>query len=31
MPQTQVIFFQDDDGAVPILEWFERLPGKRPR
>ena len=26
MPQTQVVFYQDDDGVVPILEWFERLP-----
>jgi phage-related protein len=28
MPQTQVVFYQEEDGAVPILEWFERLPEK---
>ena len=28
MPQTQVVFYQEDDGSVPILEWFERLPEK---
>ena len=28
MPQTQVVFYQDEDGSVPILEWFERLPEK---
>ena len=28
MPQTQVVFYQDEDGSVPILEWFELLPDK---
>jgi phage-related protein len=28
MPQTQVVFFQNEDGSVPILEWFELLPEK---
>lgn len=28
MPQTRVVFYQDEDGTVPILEWFERLPEK---
>ena len=28
MPQTQVVFYQDEDGTVPILEWFELLPEK---
>ena len=28
MPQTQVVFYQDEDGTVPILEWFDRLPEK---
>jgi phage-related protein len=28
MPQTQVVFYQDADGSVPILEWFDRLPEK---
>ena len=25
MPNTELIFFQDDDGSVPFLEWFDRL------
>jgi phage-related protein len=28
MPQTQVVFYQEEGGSVPILEWFERLPEK---
>ena len=28
MPQTQVVFYQEEDGSVPILEWFERVPEK---
>ena len=28
MPQIQVTFYQDEDGSVPILEWFELLPEK---
>lgn len=28
MPQTHVVFYQDEDGTVPILEWFEQLPEK---
>jgi phage-related protein len=28
MPQTQVIFYQDEDGTIPILEWFDSLPDK---
>src|SRR5438132_13113235 len=28
MPQTQVVFYQDEDGSVPILVWFDRLPEK---
>ncbi len=28
MPQTRVVLFKDDDGAVPLLEWFEQLPSK---
>ena len=26
MPRTQVVFFCEKDGAVPLLAWFERLP-----
>jgi phage-related protein len=25
MPQTEVIFYRDDDGTVPVLEWLEDL------
>ena len=28
MPQTQVVFYQDEDGSIPILEWFELIPEK---
>jgi hypothetical protein len=28
MPQLQVVFFQEDDGAVPVLEWLDSLPPK---
>ena len=28
MPQTQVVFYQEEDGSVPLLEWFDRLPEK---
>lgn len=28
MPRTRVVFYQDDGGAVPILEWFDRIPKK---
>ncbi len=25
MPQTQVVFYRDDDGAVPVLDWLDTL------
>jgi phage-related protein len=28
MPQTQVVFFRESDGTVPILDWFDALPTK---
>jgi phage-related protein len=28
MPQTRIVFYQDDDEAVPLLEWFGQLPMK---
>jgi phage-related protein len=28
MPATKVVFFQDDDGGVPLLEWLDSLPKK---
>lgn len=30
MPQTQVLFYREDDGAVPILNWLNGL-GDRAR
>jgi phage-related protein len=26
MPATEVVFFQEEDGSVPILEWLTDLP-----
>jgi len=26
MPQTRVIFYREDDGTVPVLEWLDELP-----
>lgn len=26
MPQTKVVFYQDDAGSVPLLEWLDGLP-----
>jgi len=26
MPQTHVVFYREDDGTVPVLEWFDELP-----
>lgn len=28
MPQTKLIFYQDEKGRVPILEWLDSLPNK---
>ena len=28
MPRTKVVLYREDDGAVPFLEWFARLPEK---
>ena len=28
MPKTQVVFYQEDDGSVPVLEWLDNLPTK---
>jgi phage-related protein len=28
MPQTQVVFYRDEDGSIPVLEWFDGLPTK---
>ncbi len=28
MPQTQVVFYAEDEGAVPIIDWLDGLPEK---
>lgn len=28
MPTTRLIFYRDDDGTAPVLEWLETLPSK---
>src|SRR5205809_1103683 len=28
MPQTRVVFYRDDDGSVPLVEWLNGLPNK---
>jgi len=28
VPQTRVVFYREDDGAVPVLEWLDDLPSK---
>src|SRR3954465_12678173 len=28
MPRTHVVFYQDDDGSVPILHWLDSLSEK---
>jgi phage-related protein len=26
MPQTRLVFYQEEDGTVPILDWLDSLP-----
>lgn len=28
MPKTLVVFYQEEDGSVPVLEWLDNLPEK---
>jgi len=28
MPRTNVLLYQDDDGSVPFLDWFDGIPRK---
>ena len=28
MPSTEVVFYRDDDGTVPVLDWLGGLPLK---
>ena len=31
MPETQIIFYQDEDGTVPVVEWLNELKKKNPK
>jgi len=31
MPQTEVYFYLEDDGSVPVLEWLDELRREDPR
>jgi phage-related protein len=26
MPKTSVVFFKEDDGSVPLIEWLDQIP-----
>ena len=28
MPNTKVVFYKDNDGTVPVLEWLDTIPKK---
>ncbi len=28
MPETKIIFYKEDDGSVPVLDWLDELPPK---
>ncbi len=28
MPATKVVFYREDDGTVPLLDWLDTLPAK---
>lgn len=28
MPQVKLVLFREDNGGVPLLDWFDRLPSK---
>lgn len=28
MPKTHVVFYQEEDGAAPVLDWLDELPPK---
>ena len=28
MPQTKLIFFQEADGSVPVIDWLDNIPPK---
>ncbi|MDJ0578246.1 MAG: type II toxin-antitoxin system RelE/ParE family toxin [Xenococcaceae cyanobacterium MO_234.B1] len=31
MPETQIIFYQEEDGTVPVVEWLKELKKKNPK
>lgn len=31
MPETRVIFYQDEKGKVPVLDWLDELERKDPK
>jgi phage-related protein len=28
VPKTKIVFFQEDDGSVPVLDWLREMPVK---
>ena len=28
MPRTSVVFYREDDGSVPLLDWFNSIPAE---
>ena len=28
MPETKVVFYKEDDGTIPVLDWLDSLPPK---
>ena len=28
MPQTRVVFYREDDGSVPLLDWLDGIPAR---
>ncbi|MGK7927316.1 MAG: type II toxin-antitoxin system RelE/ParE family toxin [Spirulina sp.] len=31
MPQTQIIFYRDLDGSIPVLDWLQELKNSNPK
>jgi len=31
MPKTKVVFYKEDDGSVPIVEWLDTFAAKGAR
>ena len=28
IPKTKILYYQDEDGSVPVLDWLKKLPSK---